>query len=341
MLLNLLRPLTGSKGRCGLLGIGSALCWALSSNFSGVAQSVVPSEKDAIQRAVDQGSKDAIYVMNDISIAQFPDFEKKWRFVTSRYRTDTGEMRLTYANDIAWRTLERGTNDYPDNAVFAKIGLMTRGDPAFVSSKAPVGTRRFQFMVRDRARYSHHDGWGYALFDGDGKVFYGSMQGKTVAQVTDACHTCHKLVEHRGYVFSIPMNVSPGRPSAPLTTATLTVPFATVAASTLPSPVRPYIGSAAEVRLLQGGLQYHFFQGTLAEIQPTLAEEAARTGVPSALLLHERETVGFMVARVDDLDPDCRAARNKPGKRVQITYTWPYLTPQNIKSESQCEEVPE
>jgi hypothetical protein len=279
--------------------------------------------------------------MNDITIAEFPDFEKKWRFVTSRYRTDTGEMRLTYANDIAQRTLEEGIIDYPDGAVFAKIGLMTRGDPAFTSSKAPVGTRRFQFMVRDRTKYADHDGWGYGLFDGNGKVFYGSMQGKTVSQVTDACHTCHKLVEHRGYVFSIPMNVSPGHPPAPLITATLTVPFASVASSTLPSPVRPYVGSAAEVRLLQGGLQYHFFQGTLAEIQPTLAEEAARTGVPSALLLHERETVGFMVARVDDLDPDCKAARNKTGKRVLITYTWPYLTPQNIKSESQCEEVPE
>jgi hypothetical protein len=275
--------------------------------------------------------------MNGISLGQYQDFEKNWRFVTARYRADTGEMRLTYANDIAWQSLQRGIIDYPDGAVFAKIGLMTRGDPAFTSSKAPVGARRYQFMVRDQQKYRDHDGWGYGLFDPIGKVHYGSMLGKTVAQVTDACHVCHKLVEHRGYVFSVPMNISPGQPLATSMNQALTVPFATVAADTLPPQVRPYVDGAPEVRLLQGGLQQHFFQGTLAEIQPTLAEETVHTGLPAALLLRETDKLGFMIVRLDSTDPDCKAAGNKPGKHVLTFYNWPNLAQPDLHQETHCE----
>jgi Cytochrome P460 len=300
---------------------------------------IIGSDGHAGTGSLKAGSEVGEYVMNGISLSQFPDFEKKWRFVSSRFRTDTGEMRLTYANEVAWKALEKGSAQYPDGAVFAKIGLMTRGDPAFTSSKAPVGARRFQLMVRDRRAYADHDGWGYGLYDGNGRVFYGSMVGKTVAQVTDACHACHKLVEHRDFVFSIPMDLSPGKHVSTLANLSLTVPFATVAAETLLPEVRQYTNNAREVRLLQGSLQQHFFQGTLAEIQPTLAEEAVRTGLPSVLTVGEGNAAGFIVVKLDASAPDCAAPGNKAGKRVETFFTWPALTQQKVQQGSQCEPV--
>src|SRR5262245_19706551 len=322
----------------GVVGISYAV---LSSDLTS------PQERPNVNGSVGHGETTSLktgnevgeYVMNGISLSQFPEFEKKWRFVSSRFRTDTGEMRLTYANELAWRALEKGSAQYPDGAVFAKIGLMTRGDPAFTSSKAPVGARRFQLMVRDRKAYADHDGWGYGLYDGNGKVFYGSMAGKTVAQVTDACHACHKLVEHRDFVFSIPMDLTPGEHVSPLANLSLTVPFATVAAETLLPEVRQYTDNAREVRLLQGSLQQHFFQGTLAEIQPTLAEESVRTGLPSALIVGEGNAVGFIIVKLDPNIPDCAAPGKKAGKRVETFFTWPALTQQKIQQESQCEPV--
>lgn len=72
--------------------------------------------------------------MNGYSLSQFPDFIKKWHFVTVRYRKDAHEMRFSYANDKAWETLQAGAKKYPDGAVFAKLGIMTQEDLAFSAS---------------------------------------------------------------------------------------------------------------------------------------------------------------------------------------------------------------
>src|SRR6185436_10943563 len=57
--------------------------------------------------------------MNGYKLSDFPDFEKKWKLVTVRFRKDTGEMRFTYANDLAFENLQKGVIDYPDGAIFA------------------------------------------------------------------------------------------------------------------------------------------------------------------------------------------------------------------------------
>ena len=80
--------------------------------------------------------------MNGYSLKQYEGFEKNWRLVTVRYRKDTGEMRLTYANELAWKTLSEGRINYPKGAVFAKIGVKTESDPAFAASLSPEGTRK-------------------------------------------------------------------------------------------------------------------------------------------------------------------------------------------------------
>ncbi|MBY0416354.1 MAG: cytochrome P460 family protein [Bdellovibrionales bacterium] len=43
--------------------------------------------------------------MNGMTLADYAGFEKKWEMVTIRYREDSGEMRITYGNDIAVKAL--------------------------------------------------------------------------------------------------------------------------------------------------------------------------------------------------------------------------------------------
>src|ERR1035437_2450819 len=127
--------------------------------------------------------------MNGISYSDYANFEEKWKFITVRYRMDTSEQRFIWANASALQTLEAGSADYPDGAVFAKIGFMTEEDPAFKSSRVPSGALRYQFMVRDKKKYATTGGWGYALFDGNKTTLAGNP-----ANQAQACFGCHQLV---------------------------------------------------------------------------------------------------------------------------------------------------
>src|SRR4051812_40536000 len=97
--------------------------------------------------------------MSGVRLQDFRDFEKKWHLVTVRYRKDTAELRFTYANDIAWEALNRHSLDYPEGAVFGKIGVATQSDLSFASSSVPSGARRYQFMVRNKEKYQDTNGW--------------------------------------------------------------------------------------------------------------------------------------------------------------------------------------
>ncbi len=92
-----------------------------------------------------------------------------------------------------------GAVKYPDGSVFAKMGFHTGSDPQFKSSVVPNGIRRFQFMVKDRKTYKTTNGWGYGLFDPDGKTFPEEPRASQ-----DACFACHTIIENCGDVFSQP-----------------------------------------------------------------------------------------------------------------------------------------
>jgi len=119
--------------------------------------------------------------MNGIRFKEYQSFAKQWQLITVRYRTDTGEQRFTYANKAAAKVLMSGKTEYPDGAVFAKVGFATEDDPLFPSSKIPHGEKRFQFMVRDKVKYASTGGWGYALFDREGRTFAEEPSGKAMA----------------------------------------------------------------------------------------------------------------------------------------------------------------
>jgi hypothetical protein len=226
--------------------------------------------------------------MNGISYSDFSGFEEKWKFVTVRYRTDTREERFVWGNAAAIKALESGSVDFPDGAVFAKIGFMTDEDPAFKSSRVPSGALRYQFMVRDKVKYASTGGWGYALFDAN-KV---TMERDPV-QESQACYACHQLAADRGQVFSTLLKFNPfaytaaAKPAgAPEKAADVpaAVKFDTVALQTVPEQVRKSAPTVKELRSVKGELRKFVFKGTIDEIRPSLIEEARRTGLPAALI---------------------------------------------------------
>ena len=258
--------------------------------------------------------------MNGYRLKDFGDFAHKWHFVTVRFRKDTNEMRLTYANDSAWKTLSSGKTDYPDGAIFAKIGIASQGDPAFASSFEPAGAVRYQFMVRNAKKYADTSGWGYALFGDDGHVNLADHPDT----MPEACNACHKLVKDRNYVFSRVMRLEDGRTVLPEKPDPRALPahvvFADHHVTSLPLAIQEILPkSTSTIRVLTGELSSKLFQGTLDEIRPTLEGEAIRQKKPAALI--DDGNKRFSIIYVDDTP--CTAADKKPGLHFKGLMTIP------------------
>lgn len=250
--------------------------------------------------------------MNDIKFDEFKDFTKKWHLVTVRFRQDTKEMRLTYANDIAWREMQESIVKYSDGAAFGKVGLLTVKDPAFPSSEVPSSTRRFQLMVRNKKKYESTGGWGYALFDNNGQLFNEDPKNQSTA-----CAACHAIVPERGFVFSRPMNVDFGSlllPTAAAKESTLkfeqkkTASFAKALRDEIPKGV-------TSISSLEGPLKKQSFSGTLDEIVPFLIESLKERGQTSTFYVDEKN---FTLVTPSVKKEECDSA--KIALRVFIFY---------------------
>ena len=214
--------------------------------------------------------------MNGIDYSKYREFDKKWKLVTVRFRKDTEEMRFTYANPLAYKALLAGKTDFPDGAVFGKLGVRTGHDPLFESSLVPHGARRYQLMVRNTKKYKEQNGWGYALFDERGIPF--PEDHKTQVE---ACASCHNVAEERGYVFSQIINTQPRK----LQKTENKLTFKMIPREQLPEAIRKLVPEHFNfVRVLQGELVKSIFQGTLEEIRPTLSKEAFESRQPAVLL---------------------------------------------------------
>lgn len=257
--------------------------------------------------------------MSGYTFKQFGDFQKDWHMVTARYRKDTTEMRITYANDIAWKTLVEGKTDYPDGAMFAKVGLMTEEDPAFPSSAVPSGGVRYQFMVRDKKKHASTNGWGYAIFGLDGKTFgHDPISGSEVT--TLACNACHEIVPERGYVFSKPLKtqITEATKLTPEAAARLT--YWTEKVAPLPEKIKQRIPKQyTEIRLLRSPMQVHMFDGTLNEIIPMLTKEALASNLPAALMSNDGRR--FSLVLVDPDNPRCKLPTGKGGIGMKNIFT--------------------
>lgn len=218
--------------------------------------------------------------MNDITFEEFKDFPSKWELVTIRFRKDTGEMRLTYGNELAMKTLKAGSTLYPTGAVFAKTGIHTSPDPQFISSVVPRGIRRYQLMVRNKDKYKTSGGWGYALFDSQGKTF-----AEEPKMTQDACYACHTIVENRGDVFSEAFDFVKTTKFPNLNSNSLhsQIKYVWVKVKSLPRNISIHLPKGtSQIRLVKHQkLRSNVFQGTLDEMKPVLEEETKRSKSPA------------------------------------------------------------
>lgn len=245
--------------------------------------------------------------MNDIAFKDYADFTSRWTQVTVRYREDSKEMRFVYANPIAEKALLAGMRDYPDGAIFAKVGLISERDAAFESSIVPSGAKRYQFMVRNKKKYAETDGWGYALFNGNGQTMNGEPHANSMA-----CAACHRLVPERGQVFAQFVNLKPFV-EAPLSKAKPPdvalegIKFSSRSTGNLPARVRRLIPSRfAKVQWLDGPVQKHIFEGTVNEAGPMLARESLRA--KTAAVLSSDDGGIFALTYPDEGDKSCAGA---------------------------------
>lgn len=253
--------------------------------------------------AEDTAPKPLLREMNGIKLDDYADFEKKWKLVTVRFRRDTSEMRFTYANDLAFEALMKSATDYPKGAVFAKIGFLTGVDPGFPSSIVPTQSRRYQFMVRDKEKYSKTDGWGYALFKTDGVVY-----PEDVEVQSNACAACHRIVPERGYVFSEYLEMSPyktyEKKNRPENHYTQKIKFEDFAVMSLPAEIKKLIpASFKTVRILKHEISQFLFQGTLDEIKPALSGETVATLKPSLILSGDQKS--YTLVFIENLKIKC------------------------------------
>lgn len=230
----------------------------------------------------------------DVSLHDYPDFQSKWPLITVRFREDSGEMRFTWANDLAAKTLDASGSDYPDGSVFAKVSFKSEEDPAFVSSKVPSGTRRAQLMIRDKKKYADTDGWGYFLFDGAGKSVQTNVQ---------ACAACHRLVPDRGLVFSQRValtNLFKAPPSSslpPLAISESEVVFEEAPRTVIPSAYRDFLPPSDKARRLTKPWLKAAFEGTADEIRPLLTKETLKTKKPSFYLSPDKKVLSWVSVR--------------------------------------------
>lgn len=236
--------------------------------------------------------------MNDINYSSYKDFASKWELVTIRFRKDTGEMRLTYGNKLAIETLKKGSTQYPDGAVFAKTGIHTSSDPQFISSVVPKGIRRFQYMVKDKKKYAATGGWGYALFDANGKTFPEDPKA-----TQDACYACHTIVENRGDVFSEPFDfVKDTKFPSHAQKPSMQINFEWKDTKSLPENISSFIPSTiAKIRSVENLLlRKKLFQGTLDEMKPILEAESKKSKTPVIFMSHDNQRFVIVIPKTSE-----------------------------------------
>lgn len=147
-------------------------------------------------------------VLNGMKWEEFENFYRDWRMVTSTFRTDRDQLRVIFANDIAWKALNEGKS-FPDGAMFAKTGFQVEEDERFPSSKIPSNQLRLMVMKRDHKLYPDTDGWGYALMNRRRleRLEKGEVPEKyeSITDFQTSCHACHQLASNTDFVFSKPM----------------------------------------------------------------------------------------------------------------------------------------
>jgi hypothetical protein len=217
-----------------------------------------------------------------------PSQSNYWQLITSRFRSDTKEIRLTYANDIARKKFTDNLSSFDDGAKFLKVSFLAADDPDFTSSKMPGHKTRTQIMVKDRKMYTSTDGWGYYIYDANNLPMPNLNNNYQMA-----CATCHRTVSHRDHVFSVPMDDSflgqqKGGESQHI--------FNKVNIKRLPPELQKVISQKFDsAHILVSPLNHSYFLGTLDEVRPMLIKKAYMTHGPVVFLADDLKTYSMIL----------------------------------------------
>lgn len=223
--------------------------------------------------------------MNGIKLKNYVNFPSEWRLVTVRYRLDSKEIRMVYANDLAWAGLKKLKPSYANGAAFGKVSFLAESDPVFTSSLMPSGVKRFQLMVKDSKKYATTDGWGYGLFTGEGGLYKEDMKLKTLA-----CVACHRITPERDFVFSRPVHIGIGAPEFVKSSSekSKVISFSMSRYALLPNDLKKEMKTTSkEIFFIEGELKKQAFSGTLDEIVPFLIEKSKLTGRAASLFINK------------------------------------------------------
>lgn len=272
--------------------------------------------------------------MNGYKSEDYKNFAIDYTLITVRYRQDSGEYRFTYANDIALKALKEGKG-YPDGSVFAKTAYTLSPDTSFPSSLVPNKVARYQLMVKNANKHKDTDGWGYALFDKNGRTFPGDPKKESMA-----CNACHQIVREKHNVFSelIQKDISffsnPKADSVAKKKNKYLPEFETVSVSKLPKSLSVRLPKGTKtVRSLKGDLRKYFFEGTLNELRPFLGSEAIRAKMPAVLVTIDNRQFSVVYTDPTATADSCKSAIGQASSMVAFIsmpkggFTAPYADP--------------
>lgn len=299
-----------------LITYPGAYVWAEAKYDDGYGHKAAPAEMPMPSA---DGKHEDVEV-NGIRFSDYKDFQSKWKLVTVTFRTDAREMRFSYANDLAYETLLNKSTDYPEGAVFIKVSMLTKGDPAFIASEVPSASRRYQVMKRDAERYASTGSWGYAVFAstpwGYSVIGWdGLVKRDGIEEMQAKCHACHTLVKDRGYVFSRIAPVAVNKPgeanTQPLESQDAPkIIFRVTPHEALPEAVRKFIPrSFKNVRTIDAPTsKNHAYIGVAYEARSLMIAEVARSKIP-AVYFDEAQTNMIIVyptnRKLEPVAPDC------------------------------------
>jgi len=137
-------------------------------------------------------------------LAFAPDYGT-WRAISTTDRFDNGTLRVILANDVAIRALASNRfSPWPDGATFAKVAWNAEADGAGLVRSGAF--RQVEFMVKDAARYSATEGWGWGRWLGADLTPYGETPA-----FTEECTGCHAPMRADDFVFTMPIRRAAAR----------------------------------------------------------------------------------------------------------------------------------
>lgn len=255
---------------------------------------------------------------NDINLLKATaHFDRHYKLVSARYRTDKKEIRMIYGNELAIQGL-KNPSSYRKGAIFYKAVFDSSSDPSFEASIGPRRSPKLrQLMLFDPAKYKNSGGWGYAVFGRDNLTLPGDPEA-----TTQTCFACHALVKERNYVFASPfvgLEPSSKVPKAeefnPIETDKLSsrksalFKFEDMPISKLDQELLKFIrleDPPEMVNFMNGAIQKEGFTGYMAELSSFLLKRTRETKKPSFALKDVGNILVFSYAYIAlSRDPRC------------------------------------